>query len=77
MAYNKAQVQEAADALWAVIQAARDGIQAEDMGAAVMLLTSIASVADNAKDTDAFVAHLASRLLDHVGDELVDAEVSE
>jgi hypothetical protein len=74
MAYDKTQVHAVADGVVALVYALKDGIDVTDVGAATGLLTSFMSAADEAKDTDAFLMHLGSRILDVVGDQRVDTE---
>jgi len=73
MAYEKAQVHAAADAVYAVIQAVKDGLDIADVGAAITLLTAFVGAADEFKDdTDAAGLHLAARLADRFGDERIN-----
>lgn len=75
MAYDKSQVGDFAEALINAFDAVKDGLDAGDATAGVALLTSLAGVADEAADTDAFAAHLIAAIADRVGDRLVNDPV--
>jgi hypothetical protein len=76
MAYNKAHVQAAGNAVLQVIDAVKDGLDASDVGAAITLLTAITDAADEFRgDTDAAILHLVATIADGVGDDRVNPSV--
>jgi len=75
MAYNKQQIETVGDAILASIDAVKDGLDTNDVTAAVSLLTAIGAAADEFRtDTDAALLHLVGHIASKVGDSRVDAE---
>lgn len=69
MAYDKAQCKAVGEALYAAVQALRDGLQVEDTAVGMQLLTALAGAADEIKgDSDAALLHIASAVLGKAGD---------
>lgn len=74
MAYEKEALVQLADAILAVFDGVRDGVDVNDVDEAVGLLTAFSSASDEIRgDTDAALLHLSSSLLDRIGDRRMDA----
>ena len=67
--YNKQQAQDLGAAIFDTIMAAKDGLQPEDAGAAMTLLTAFTSASDEiSTDTDAAVLDIISGLASKLAD---------
>jgi len=74
MAYEKEALAHLADAILAVFDGVRDGVDVGDVDEAVGLLTAFGSASDEIReDTDAALLHLASAILNSVGDRRLNA----
>lgn len=63
MTYDESQVRDLADAIVAAVDAVKDdGVGADDLDEAYGVIAALAGAADEAKDTDAFLAHMISQL---------------
>lgn len=76
--YSKSQAQELGISIFGVVEALKDGVQAEDAGAAMTLLSAFTTAADEiSSDTDAAVLDIISGLASAFADSKRDPVVGD